>query len=94
MADSHSRLAVVLAAGIRPAGIGLVAAGGTHATLAPSFTFLPSSVFILAGGPIVEAAAAIAGAAVIALLRFRVGVMPLIAGCAVAGLAVHFAFAP
>ena len=96
------------------------------------FTFLPSFVFILAGGPVVEAThgrlsftaplsaitAAVAGvilnlamffayhvlwpqgfggrfdavsavitvAAAIALFRFKVGVMPLLGACAVAGL--------
>ncbi len=97
------------------------------------FTFLPSFVFILAGGPLIEAthgklkftapltaitaavvgvilnlalffawhvlwphgwagqvdavSAAIAVLASIALFRFKVGVMPLLAACAVAGLA-------
>jgi len=96
------------------------------------FTFLPSFVFILAGGPLVEAShgklawtaplsaitaavvgvilnlalffawhvlwpqgfggrfdgvsALIAVAAAAALLRWKVGVLPLLAGCAVAGL--------
>ncbi len=98
------------------------------------FTFLPSFIFILAGGPLVEAThgklgftaplsaitAAVVGvilnlamffayhvlwpqgfegrfdllstviavAAAVALFRFKVGVMPLFAGCAVAGLAI------
>jgi chromate transporter len=100
------------------------------------FTFLPSFVFILAGGPLVEAthgdlrftapltaitaavvgvivnlalffayhvlwpqgfegrfdvvSAAIVFAASIALFRFKVGVMPLLAACAAIGLAVTF----
>ncbi len=99
------------------------------------FTFLPSFLFILAGGPMVEAtrgrlgftaplsaitaavvgvivnlglffayhvfwprgfdggfdaaAALIAAAATVALFRFRVGVLPLLGGCAIAGLAWH-----
>jgi len=98
------------------------------------FTFLPSFLFILAGGPLVEAThgrlgftaplsaitAAVVGvilnlalffayhvlwpqgfgghfetfsavivvAAVVALFRYKVGVMPLLAACAAAGLAV------
>jgi chromate transporter len=104
------------------------------ASVATFFTFLPSFVFILAGGPIVEAthgrlgftapltaitaavvgvivnlalffayhvlwpqgfggrfdgvSALIAVAAAIALFRFKVGVMPLLGACAVAGLAI------
>ena len=98
------------------------------------FTFLPSFLFILAGGPVVEAthgnlkftapltgvtaavvgviatlalffiehiarpagdavdwvALVIAAAATVALLRFKVGVIPVIAGCAVAGLLIRF----
>ena len=100
------------------------------------FTFLPSFVFILAGGPVVESthgnlkftapltaitaavvgvilnlalffayhvlwpqglhgpfsasSALITAMAAIALFRFKVGVMPLLAGCAVAGLLVTF----
>lgn len=103
------------------------------ATLVTWFTFLPSFVFILAGGPLVEAthdrlaftgpltaitaavvgvvlnlalffawhvlwpqgwqggfdpaAAVIAVAAVLALMRYKRGVIEVIAGCAVAGLA-------
>jgi chromate transporter len=98
------------------------------------FTFLPSFLFILAGGPLVEAthgqmrftapltaitaavvgviaslavfflahiarplaagpidwvALAIAALAAVALLRFKAGVIPVIAGCAVAGLALR-----
>ncbi|MES3002828.1 MAG: chromate efflux transporter [Pseudomonadota bacterium] len=108
------------------------------ATVVTWFTFLPSFLFILAGGPLVEAthgntkftapltavtsavvgviaslalfflahiaivpardaaaphidfiALAIAAVAAIALLRFKVGVIPVIAGCALAGLALH-----
>jgi chromate transporter len=104
------------------------------------FTFLPSFLFILAGGPVVEAthgnmkftapltaitaavvgviatlalfflahiawrtlpggtapqvdwiALAIAAAAAIALLRFKVGVIPVIAACAMAGLVLRLA---
>jgi chromate transporter len=105
------------------------------------FTFLPSFVFILAGGPLVESThgrlrftapltaitAAVVGviaslavffiahiarhagatgwnagtidwpalllmlAAAVALLRFRLGVIPVIAGCAVAGMALRLA---
>jgi len=100
-------------------------------------TFLPSFVFILAGGPLVEAthgrlaftaplsaitaavvgvilnlalffayhvwwpqgfggrfdalSAAITVAAVVALFRFKVGVMPLLGACAAIGLAVTLA---
>ena len=109
--------------------------GGALAAAVVTFhTFLPSFVFILAGGPLVEAthgqlkftapltaitaavvgvivnlalffayhalwpqgfggrfdaaAAAITAAALVALFRYRVGVLPLIAGCAAAGLAL------
>ncbi|HZY17188.1 MAG TPA: chromate efflux transporter [Ramlibacter sp.] len=102
------------------------------------FTFLPSFVFILAGGPLVEsthgqmtftapltgvtaavvgviaslalfflahiavpapggpvdwAALALAAAAAVALLRFRLGVIPVIAGCAVSGLVLRLVLA-
>jgi chromate transporter len=110
------------------------------ATVVTWFTFLPSFVFILAGGPLVEsthgklqftapltaitaavvgviaslalffiahiayktgadgsflskldwAALAIAAAAAVALLRYKVGVIPVIALCALAGWAVKF----
>ncbi|MBL8352326.1 MAG: chromate efflux transporter [Burkholderiaceae bacterium] len=106
--------------------------GALAATVVTFFTFLPSFVFILAGGPLVEAthgklgftaplsaitaavvgvilnlamffawhvlwpqgfggrfdavSAAIAVAAAVALFRFKVGVMPLLAGSAAAGL--------
>ncbi len=109
----------------------------TAAAVATFFTFLPSFVFILAGGPLVEAthgrlgftapltaitgavvgvivnlalffayhvlwpqgfggrfdalSALIAVAAAVALFRFRLGVLPLIASCAGIGLAVSFA---
>ncbi|MEJ8847977.1 chromate efflux transporter [Variovorax rhizosphaerae] len=112
----------------------LFVGGALAATVVTFFTFLPSFVFILAGGPLVEAthgrlgftaplsavtaavvgvilnlalffayhvlwpqgfggrfdvgSAAIAVAAIVALFRFKVGVMPLLGGCAVAGLAV------
>jgi chromate transporter len=104
------------------------------ATVVTFFTFLPSFVFILAGGPVIEAthgklgftaplsaitaavvgvilnlalffayhvlwpqgfggrfdvvSAVIAIAATFALFRFKVGVMPLLGACALAGLAV------
>jgi chromate transporter len=107
--------------------------GALAATVVTFFTFLPSFVFILAGGPLVEAthgklgftaplsaitaavvgvilnlalffahhvlwpqgfggrfdwpSALIGAAAAVALFRFKVGVMPLLAGSAVAGLA-------
>jgi chromate transporter len=109
--------------------------GAIAATLVTFFTFLPSFLFILAGGPLVEAthgrlgftaplsaitaavvgvilnlalffawhvlwpqgfagrfewpSALIALAATIALFRFKVGVMPLLAVCALAGLALR-----
>jgi chromate transporter len=109
--------------------------GVLAATLVTFFTFLPSFVFILAGGPLVEAthgrlgftaplsaitaavvgvilnlalffawhvlwpqgfsgrfewpSALIALAATIALFRFKVGVLPLLAVCALAGLALR-----
>ena len=109
------------------------------ATVVTWFTFLPSFIFILAGGPLVEsthgklqftapltaitaavvgviaslalffianyayqtgatgqsglkinvAAVALTAAAALALLRFKVGVMPVIAACALAGLALR-----
>ena len=110
----------------------LFLAGALAATVVTFFTFLPSFVFILAGGPAIEAthgklgftaplsaitaavvgvilnlalffayhvlwpqgfgghfdalSAAIAVAAAIALFRFKVGVLPLLGGCAVLGL--------
>jgi chromate transporter len=117
----------------------LVAGGALAATVVTFFTFLPSFVFILAGGPLVEAthgklgftaplsaitasvvgvilnlalffawhvlwpqgfagrfdapSAVIVVAAAIALFRFKVGVLPLLAACAAAGLAITL-FAP
>lgn len=111
--------------------------GAAAATVVTFFTFLPSFLFILAGGPLVESthgnlkftapltaitaavvgvilnlalffayhvlwpqgfggrfdgvSALIALAAVVALFRFKLGVLPLLAACAVAGLAVTFA---
>jgi chromate transporter len=108
-------------------------AGAAGATVATLFTFLPSFVFILAGGPLVEstrgdvrmtapltaisaavvgvigslalffarhvflaggqlqpASIAIGAAASIALLRFQVGTIKLIAACAVAGLVLSY----
>ncbi len=113
----------------------LFAGGALAATVATFFTFLPSFVFILAGGPLVEAthgrlgftaplsaitaavvgvianlalffawhvlwpqgfggrfdavSAVIAVAAAVALFRFKVGVLPLLAACAGAGLVFH-----
>ena len=110
-------------------------AGAAAATVVTWFTFLPSFVFILAGGPLVESThgdltftgpltaitAAVVGVvlnlalffgwhvwwpqgwqgpfdavaatltllAAVALLRFKRGVIEVIAGCAVIGLAVH-----
>ena len=112
----------------------LLLGGALAATVVTWFTFLPSFVFILAGGPLVEAthgklgftaplssitaavvgvilnlalffayhvlwprgfggpfdtvSALIAAAAAVALFRFKVGVMPLLAGCAAVGLLV------
>lgn len=107
------------------------------ASVVTFFTFLPSFIFILAGGPLVEAthgqigwtaplsaitaavvgvilnlalffalqvlwphgmtagfdaqAAVIAAAASLALFRYRVGVMPLLAACAALGALLQFA---
>ena len=109
--------------------------GALAAAIVTFFTFLPSFLFILSGGPLIEsthgnlkftaplsaitaavvgvivnlalffayhvlwpqgfggrfdaASAVIALAAAVALFRFKVGVMPLLAGCALAGLAVR-----
>jgi chromate transporter len=111
--------------------------GVAAACVVTFFTFLPSFVFILAGGPLVEAthgrlgftaplsaitaavvgvilnlalffayhvlwpqgfagrfdtvSALIAAAAAVALFRFKVGVLPLLAGCAATGLAWRLA---
>jgi chromate transporter len=111
--------------------------GALAASVVTFFTFLPSFVFILAGGPLVEAthgrlgftaplsaitaavvgvilnlalffayhvfwpqgfggrfdlpSALIAAGAALALFRFKVGVMPLLAACAVVGLALRLA---
>ena len=110
--------------------------GAVAATVVTFFTFLPSFVFILAGGPLVEsthgnltftapltaitaavvgvilnlalffayhvlwpqgfngpfsvASALITVAAAVALFRFKVGVIPLLAACAAAGLVITF----
>ncbi len=114
----------------------LVAGAALAACVATWFTFLPSFLFILAGGPLVEsthgqlrftapltgvtaavvgviaslavfflghiarpvaggpldfAALAIAAAAAAALLRWKVGGIPVIAACAAAGLLLHLA---
>ena len=111
--------------------------GALAATVVTFFTFLPSFVFILGGGPLVEsthgnlkftapltaitaavvgvilnlalffayhvlwpqgfggtfsvASALITVAAAVALLRFKVGVIPLLGACALAGLVITFA---
>jgi chromate transporter len=108
--------------------------GAVAACVVSYFTFLPSFLFILAGGPLIEAthgnlaftapltgvtaavvgvilnlalffglhvlwppglagrfdaaAAAITAAAAIALFRYRVGVIPLLGGCALAGIVI------
>jgi chromate transporter len=115
----------------------LFLAGATAAAVVTFFTFLPSFVFILAGGPLVEAthgklgftapltaitaavvgvivnlalffawhvlwpqaqggrfdigAALIAVAAAVALFRYKVGVLPLLACCGLAGLLLTLA---
>lgn len=114
----------------------LLIAGAAGACVATFFTFLPSFLFILAGGPLVEStrgnirltapltaisaavvgviaslavffarhvfrldrpadgwdiiAIAITAAACIALFRFKVGTIPLIVACALAGLVVSY----
>ncbi|GAB3443121.1 chromate efflux transporter [Massilia solisilvae] len=111
----------------------LPAAGAAGAAVATLFTFMPSFVFILAGGPVVEStrgnlrltapltaiSAAVVGviaslavffgghvffaggllqpaaiviglAACIALFRYKMGTIPLIAACAVAGLVLSY----
>jgi len=115
----------------------LFAGGALAATVVTFFTFLPSFVFILAGGPLVETthgqirftapltaitaavvgvivnlalffayhvlwpqgfggrfdavSALIAAGAAVALFRFKLGVLPLLGGCAAIGLAVTLA---
>jgi len=112
----------------------LFAAGALGATIATWFTFLPSFLFILAGGPLVErtrddaklsapltaitaavvgvivnlalyfalqvfwkggavewAGVAIAAASLVALVRFNVGVIPVIGASALAGVALWIA---
>ncbi|WP_119154080.1 chromate efflux transporter [Caldimonas tepidiphila] len=110
--------------------------GAAAATVVTFFTFLPSFMFVLIGGPLVESthgklhftapltgitaavvgvilnlamffayhvlwpqgldgpfdavSALIAVAAALALFRFKVGVMPLLGACALAGLAITF----
>lgn len=110
-------------------------AGAVAASLATWFTFLPSFLFILAGGPLVESthnelkftapltgitaavvgvilnlalffgyhvlwpegfagsfdwpSALIAVGATVALFRFKRGVIQVLAGCALVGLAIH-----
>ena len=113
----------------------MMLSGAVAASVVTFFTFLPSFVFILAGGPLVEAthgklgftaplsaitaavvgvilnlalffayhvlwpsgfggpfdavSAVIAVAAAVALFRFKLGVLPLLAACAGLGLVVH-----
>ncbi len=114
-------------------GASVVLAGVAGACVATFFTFLPSFIFILAGGPLVEStrdnvrltapltaisaavvgvivslavffgkhvfvagnapdwvAVAICGAACVALFRFKVGTIKLIAACALAGLVLSY----
>ena len=120
-------------------GAGSMLLSGTAAAVVVTFfTFLPSFVFILAGGPLVEAthgrlgftaplsaitaavvgvilnlalffayhvlwpqgfggpfdvaSALIAVGAAVALFRYKVGVMPLLAGCGAIGLVLRLAF--
>jgi chromate transporter len=115
--------------------------GALAATVVTWFTFLPSFLFILAGGPLVESthgnlrltapltaitaavvgviaslalfflahiarerpafgwpvdgvALAIAAAAALALFRFKAGVIPVIAGCAIVGMVLRLAALP
>lgn len=111
----------------------LFAAGAAGAAVASLFTFLPSFVFILAGGPLVEStrgdlrmtapltaisaavvgvivslavffggqvflaggrphwpAIAIGATATVALLRYKVGTIPLILACALAGIMLSY----
>jgi chromate transporter len=111
----------------------LFASAALAAVVVTAFTFLPSFVFILAGGPLVEGtrgrlaftaplaaisaavvgviadlalffaghvlwpaagidfvAVVIATAAAVALIRFKLGVLPVLAACALAGLATQF----
>jgi chromate transporter len=113
--------------------VGFVGAGAAGAVVATWFTFLPSFIFILAGGPLVEstrgnlrltapltaisaavvgvivslavffgqhvflggagvdwAAVAISAAACVALFRFKLGTIKLIAACAIAGLVLSY----
>ena len=116
----------------------LFLSGALAATVVTYFTFLPSFIFILAGGPLIETthgrlaftapltaitaavvgvivnlalffawhvwwpqgwggrfdavAAGITLAAALALFRFKVGVLPLLAACAAVGLAVTLLF--
>ncbi len=79
-------------------------AGMLAATVVTWFTFLPSFLFILAGGPLVESThgnlsftaplsaitAAVVGVIVnLALFRFKIGVIQVIGGCALLGLAIR-----
>ena len=79
----------------------LFLAGAVAATLVTWFTFLPSFIFILASGPLIETThndlkftgpltaitAAVVGVILnLALFRYKRGVIEVIAGCAVLGL--------
>jgi chromate transporter len=72
-------------AGITAAVVGVIVNLGLFFALQ---VFWPDGIV----GPIDLAAAAIAAAALVALLRWKVGVIPLIGACAVAGLAVRLAW--
>jgi chromate transporter len=116
-------------------GPALALAGAAGATVATLFTFVPSFIFILAGGPLVEStrgnvrmtapltaiSAAVVGVigslalffgrqvffaggqlqpaaigigvvAAVALLRYQVGTIKLIAACALAGLVLSYRY--
>jgi chromate transporter len=72
-------------AGITAAVVGVIVNLGLYFALQ---VFWPDGLV----GPIDLAAAAIAAVALVALLRFKVGVIPLIGACAVAGLVVRLAW--
>jgi chromate transporter len=72
-------------AGITAAVVGVIVNLGLYFALQ---VFWPDGLV----GPIDLAAAAIAAVALVALLRWKVGVIPLIGACAVAGLVVRLAW--